>query len=58
MSLFFPIYPYSGSKRFMNRYMAHDCKLAARRSLMDCIKTVEERLPDYFSDEGLVEEEF
>ncbi|KAE9408852.1 hypothetical protein BT96DRAFT_913566 [Gymnopus androsaceus JB14] len=34
-------------------YMAHDCKLAARRSLLECIKTVEERLPDYFSDEGL-----
>lgn len=37
-------------------YMAHDCKLAARRSLMECIKTVEERLPDYFSGEGLEED--
>lgn len=34
-------------------YMAHDCKLAARRSLTECIKKVEDQLPDYFSDQGL-----
>ncbi|KIK69785.1 hypothetical protein GYMLUDRAFT_34183 [Collybiopsis luxurians FD-317 M1] len=34
-------------------YMAHECKLNARRSLIECIKNVEEKLPDYFSGEGL-----
>ncbi|KAJ3747547.1 hypothetical protein DFH05DRAFT_1392557 [Lentinula detonsa] len=34
-------------------YMTPDCKLAARRSLTECIKKIEDQLPDYFSDEGL-----
>lgn len=35
-------------------YMHHDCRLAARRSIMEMIKTVEDGLPEYFSesDEG------
>ncbi|KAF9262870.1 hypothetical protein L218DRAFT_944854 [Marasmius fiardii PR-910] len=33
-------------------YMHHDCRMAARRSIADLIRRVEERLPDYFSDEG------
>ncbi|KIY46747.1 hypothetical protein FISHEDRAFT_46717 [Fistulina hepatica ATCC 64428] len=31
-------------------YMHHDCRLAARRSISEVIKSVEEALPDYFSD--------
>jgi len=34
-------------------YMHHDCRMAARRSIQEVIKTVEEALPDYFSEEGL-----
>ncbi|KAJ3825467.1 hypothetical protein F5880DRAFT_238888 [Lentinula raphanica] len=34
-------------------YMTPDCKLAARRSLTECIKKIEDQLPDFFSDEGL-----
>ncbi|KAJ7625248.1 hypothetical protein DFH06DRAFT_1228962 [Mycena polygramma] len=33
-------------------YMHHDCRLAAKRSISDEIKTVEEALPDYFSEAG------
>ncbi|KAF5380694.1 hypothetical protein D9757_007036 [Collybiopsis confluens] len=32
-----------------------DCKLNARRSLVECIRNVEEKLPDYFSEEGVEE---
>ncbi|KAG7445694.1 uncharacterized protein BT62DRAFT_969398 [Guyanagaster necrorhizus] len=32
-------------------YMHQDCRLAARRSILHLIKTVEDRLPDYFSEE-------
>ncbi|KAK7468935.1 hypothetical protein VKT23_003430 [Stygiomarasmius scandens] len=32
-------------------YMHHDCRLAARRCIVDLIKGVEEKLPDYFGDE-------
>jgi hypothetical protein len=31
-------------------YMHHDCRMAARRSIIETIKTVEDALPDYFSD--------
>ena len=31
-------------------YMHHDCRMAARRSIVDAVKKVEEALPDYFSD--------
>lgn len=34
-------------------YMAHDCKASAKRCLVECIKAVEDKLPDYFSDDGL-----
>ena len=33
-------------------YMHHDCRMAARRSIADLIKRVEDKLPDYFSDES------
>ncbi|KAI3618218.1 hypothetical protein WG66_005777 [Moniliophthora roreri] len=33
-------------------YMHHDCRVAARRSIAELIKQVEEKLPDYFSDEA------
>ncbi|KAG7088147.1 hypothetical protein E1B28_012169 [Marasmius oreades] len=33
-------------------YMHHDCRMAARRSIAELIRRVEEKLPDYFSDEG------
>jgi hypothetical protein len=33
-------------------YMHHDCRLAARRSILEIIKTVEDALPDYFSEGG------
>ncbi|KAK7028830.1 hypothetical protein VNI00_014843 [Paramarasmius palmivorus] len=33
-------------------YMHHDCRVAARRSIADLIKRVEEKLPDYFSDDA------
>ncbi|KAL0069102.1 hypothetical protein AAF712_003788 [Marasmius tenuissimus] len=38
-------------------YMHHDCRMAARRSIADLIKRVEDRLPDYFSDEGCDEDD-
>jgi len=31
-------------------YMHHDCRMAARRSIQELIKTVEDALPDYFSE--------
>ena len=31
-------------------YMHHDCRMAARRSILETIKTVEDALPDYFTD--------
>lgn len=31
-------------------YMHHDCRMAARRSITETIKAVEDALPDYFSD--------
>jgi len=34
-------------------YMHHDCRQAARRSIHDVIKRVEDGLPDYFSDANL-----
>ncbi|KAF9445384.1 hypothetical protein P691DRAFT_795586 [Macrolepiota fuliginosa MF-IS2] len=34
-------------------YMHHDCRQAARRSINDAIKRVEDALPDYFSDANL-----
>jgi len=33
-------------------YMHHDCRMAARRSIVETIKTVEDALPDYFSEAG------
>lgn len=33
-------------------YMHHDCRLAARRSMAEMIKSVEDALPDYFSEGG------
>jgi hypothetical protein len=33
-------------------YMHHDCRLAARRSILETIKAVEDALPDYFSEGG------
>ncbi|KAJ7079740.1 hypothetical protein B0H15DRAFT_494399, partial [Mycena belliarum] len=33
-------------------YMHHDCRMAAKRSILDVVKTVEEALPDYFSEAG------
>ncbi|KAJ7274218.1 hypothetical protein C8J57DRAFT_1314958 [Mycena rebaudengoi] len=33
-------------------YMHHDCRMAAKRSIVDVLKTVEEALPDYFSEAG------
>ncbi|KAL0574941.1 hypothetical protein V5O48_007015 [Marasmius crinis-equi] len=33
-------------------YMHHDCRVAARRSIIELIRHVEDKLPDYFSDEG------
>jgi len=32
-------------------YMHHDCRLAARRSILETVKQVEEELPDYFLPE-------
>lgn len=32
-------------------YMHHDCRMTARRSILEKIKQIEEKLPDYFSDE-------
>ena len=29
-------------------YMHHDCRMAARRGLGECVRRVEESLPDYF----------
>lgn len=34
-------------------YMHHDCRQAARRSINEVIKRVEDALPDYFSDADL-----
>jgi hypothetical protein len=36
-------------------YMHHDCRQAARRSINEVIKRVEDALPDYFSDADLSE---
>ncbi|KAJ7143521.1 hypothetical protein C8R43DRAFT_1014472 [Mycena crocata] len=33
-------------------YMHHDCRMAAKRSIMEVLKTVEDALPDYFSEAG------
>jgi len=33
-------------------YMHHDCRMAARRSVAELIRKVEDALPDYFSDAG------
>lgn len=33
-------------------YMHHDCRMAARRSILEVIKTVEDALPDFFSESG------
>jgi hypothetical protein len=33
-------------------YMHHDCRMAARRSILDVIKTIEDALPDFFSEAG------
>lgn len=33
-------------------YMHHDCRMAARKSILEVIKSVEDALPDYFSDAG------
>ncbi|KAJ7451661.1 hypothetical protein FB451DRAFT_1409747 [Mycena latifolia] len=33
-------------------YMHHDCRLAAKRSIVEVFKTVEDALPDYFSEAG------
>ncbi|KAJ7643831.1 hypothetical protein FB45DRAFT_1020646 [Roridomyces roridus] len=38
-------------------YMHHDCRMAAKRSIQDSIKTVEDALPDYFSEAGDGDEE-
>lgn len=32
-------------------YMHHDCRMAARKSIVQVIKNVEDALPDYFSNE-------
>jgi hypothetical protein len=32
-------------------YMNHDCRMSARRCIIDKIKSVEETLPDYFAEE-------
>ncbi|KAJ7778383.1 hypothetical protein B0H16DRAFT_1503319 [Mycena metata] len=33
-------------------YMHHDCRMAAKRSISEVLKTVEDALPDYFSEAG------
>ncbi|KAJ7256782.1 hypothetical protein B0H12DRAFT_1111677 [Mycena haematopus] len=33
-------------------YMHHDCRMAAKRSIFDMLRTVEDTLPDYFSEAG------
>lgn len=33
-------------------YMHHDCKTAARRSILEKVKQIQEALPDYFSEGG------
>ncbi|KAK7048650.1 BTB domain-containing protein [Favolaschia claudopus] len=33
-------------------YMHHDCRMAAKRSIVEVLRTVEEALPDYFSEAG------
>ncbi|KAJ7160049.1 hypothetical protein C8R46DRAFT_1223551 [Mycena filopes] len=33
-------------------YMHHDCRMAAKRSIVGVLRTVEEALPDYFSEAG------
>ncbi|KAJ6584066.1 hypothetical protein DFH09DRAFT_265999 [Mycena vulgaris] len=33
-------------------YMHHDCRMAAKRSILEVLKTVEDALPDYFSEPG------
>ncbi|KAJ6611428.1 hypothetical protein B0H10DRAFT_2056632 [Mycena sp. CBHHK59/15] len=33
-------------------YMHHDCRMAAKRSIIEVLKTVEDALPDYFSEAG------
>lgn len=33
-------------------YMHHDCRMAARRCIQEGIKSVEDRLPDFFSETG------
>jgi hypothetical protein len=33
-------------------YMHHDCRMAARRCIQERIKAVEDKLPDYFTEEG------
>jgi len=34
-------------------YMHHDCRMAARKSIAQVIKNIEDALPDYFSDEAV-----
>jgi hypothetical protein len=38
-------------------YMHHDCRMAARRSIIGTIKTIEDALPDYFSDSEVGDED-
>ncbi|KAJ6508362.1 hypothetical protein C8R45DRAFT_967169 [Mycena sanguinolenta] len=33
-------------------YMHHDCRMAAKRSIVEVLRTVEDALPDYFSEAG------
>ncbi|TFK70965.1 hypothetical protein BDN72DRAFT_765735 [Pluteus cervinus] len=33
-------------------YMHHDCRVAARKSIQEAAKAIEDTLPDYFSDEA------
>ena len=33
-------------------YMHHDCRIAARRSIGECIRKIEEALPDLFGEPG------
>ncbi|PPQ95264.1 hypothetical protein CVT26_014838 [Gymnopilus dilepis] len=33
-------------------YMHHDCRMIAKRAIMDLLKRVEEALPDYFAEAG------
>jgi hypothetical protein len=36
-------------------YMHHDCRQAARKTITDKTKAIEDALPDYFSDSSMME---